>query len=78
MKKSKLTTAVKCRQLDIAAIKENLANNAVELSKQVLAAMESRDEDKLVELVERCGHDTIQGVVGELVEVGLLKTRKGA
>lgn len=76
MKKSKLTTAVECRQLDIAAIKENLVNNTVDLSKQVLAAMESRDEDKLVELVERCGGDTIQGVINELVEIGLLKVKK--
>tara|TARA_Y100001973_G_scaffold106582_1_gene185484 strand:- start:1081 stop:1317 length:237 start_codon:yes stop_codon:yes gene_type:complete len=78
MKKSKLTTAVQFRQLDIAAIKENLVNSTVDLSKQVLAAMEGRDEDKLVELVERFGGDTIQGVIDELVEVGLLKTRKGA
>lgn len=76
MKKSKLTTAVKCRQLDIAAIKENLVNNTVDLSKQVLAAMENRDEDKLTELVERFGGDTIQGVIDELVEVGLLKVKK--
>lgn len=76
MKKSKLTTAVECRQLDIAAIKENLVNNTVDLSKQVLAAMESRDEDKLTELVERFGGDTIQGVIDELVEVGLLKVKK--
>lgn len=76
MKKSKLTTAVQCRQLDISAIKENLVNNTVDLSKQVLAAMENKDEDKLVELVERCGHGTIQGVIDELVEIGLLKVKK--
>jgi len=77
MKKSKLSTAVECSQLDIAAIKENMIDSTIELSRMVLSAIENGDEDALTELIDKAGEDAVRAVISELSDVGLLQN-KGA
>lgn len=73
MKKSKLSTAVECSRLDIAAIKENMISSTIELSRQVLSAIENGDEDALTDLIDKTGEDAVRAVIGELSDVGLLR-----